>query len=277
MLPLREGRVDALGHLRNGTGMTTTKVTTSVGEVTVTATEYGTGRPYLVLHGGAGPVSVGRFAELLAASGDARVIAPTHPGFNGTPRPERLASVAGLAEVYSELLNALRLEGVTVIGNSVGGWIAAELALLQNPRLRKLVLVDAGGLKIDAHPAADVNSLTLDQVMALSYRNPEKFRVDPSRLTDQQKAAMAGNRAALRVYAGDATADTGLLDRLRGIRVPTLVVWGDADRIFPMEHGEAFAAGIPGARLHVIEEAGHLPQLEAPEVMVRVVRDFAAD
>jgi pimeloyl-ACP methyl ester carboxylesterase len=257
--------------------MATTQVTTSAGEVTVTTSESGTGRPYLVLHGGAGPMSVSRFSELLAASGDARVIVPTHPGFNGTPRPERLHSIAGLAEVYSELLNELRLEGVTVVGNSVGGWIAAELALLQNPRLRKLVLADAGGLKIDAHPAADFNSLTLDQIMALSYRNPEKFRIDPSRLSDQQKAAMAANRAALHVYGGDSTTDTGLLQRIREIRVPTLVVWGAADRMFPKEHGEAFAAAIPGARLRIVEEAGHLPQLEAPEIMVRIVREFAAE
>jgi pimeloyl-ACP methyl ester carboxylesterase len=258
-----------------GTGMTVTKVTTAVGDVDVTTTETGSGRAFLVLHGGAGPISVGRFAELLAASGDARVITPTHPGFGGTPRPENLTSMAALAAVYSELLNTLQLEEVTVIGNSVGGWIAAELALLQNPRLRKLVLADAGGLRLDASPAPDFFSLTLDQVMALSYRNPEKFRIDPSRLTDQQKAGIAANRAALRVYGGATMDDPTLLDRARGIRVPTLVVWGAADRIIPREHGAAYAAAIPGARLEIVEEAGHLPQLESPEIMVRIVRAFA--
>jgi pimeloyl-ACP methyl ester carboxylesterase len=256
--------------------MTVTKVTTSAGEVAVTTSESGAGRPFLILHGGAGPISVGRFAELLAAGGGARVITPTHPGFGGTPRPEGLTSIRGLAEVYSELLNSLELEDVTVIGNSVGGWIAAELALRGNPRVQRLVLADAGGLKLDAPPAPDFYTLSLDQVMALSYRNPEKFRIDPSRLTDQQKAAIAGNRAALQVYGGKAMADPGLLGRLPGIRVPTLVLWGAADRMIPREYGEAYAAAIPGARLEIIEDAGHLPQLESPDVMVRIVREFAA-
>lgn len=204
------------------------------------------------------------------------MITPTHPGFGGTPRPDGLTSISGLAQVYSELLNALELEGVTVVGNSIGGWIAAELGLLNNPRVGGLVLADAGGLQLESPPAPDFYSMTLDQVMSLSYRNPEKFRIDPSRLTDQQKAGIAANRAALRVYGGAAMADPSLLGRLPGIRVPTLVVWGAADRMLPREHGEAFVAAIPGARLEIIEEAGHLPQLETPEVMVRVVREFAA-
>jgi pimeloyl-ACP methyl ester carboxylesterase len=91
------------------------------GPVEVTVAEYGSGQPFLLLHGGAGPASVAGFAELLAATHDVRVLVPTHPGFGGTPRPEALHSVPGLAALYQTLLDQLDLAGVTVIGNSIGG------------------------------------------------------------------------------------------------------------------------------------------------------------
>jgi len=227
------------------------------------------------LHGGAGPASVNRFAELLGASGRSRAIVPVHPGFQGTPRPGGLTTIAQLAEVYSAWVDALGLQNVVLVGNSIGGWIAAELALRDNPRIRRLVLVDAGGLKLDAHPAPDVFSLSLEQISKMSYRDPQKFRIDPTKMSDQQRAAVAGNRATLKLYGGVTMADPTLLLRLRDIRIPTLVVWGAADQIVPREHGLAYASSIPGARLEVIEEAGHLPQLEAPEQLLRLVKQFA--
>src|SRR3984957_9554375 len=255
--------------------MTTHTVTVpDLGPVPVTVTERGEGRPFLLLHGGAGPQSVDGFADLLAASG--RVLVPVHPGFGGTPRPERLDSMAGLAKVYAGLLDELGLDDVTVVGNSIGGWIAAEIALLGSPRVSGVVLVDAAGLKLDAAPAADFFSLTMDQVADLSYYEPDKFRVDVDRLPDAAKAAMAGNRAALTTYGGPQMADPGLLGRLAGIAAPVLVVWGEADRMIPPEHGQAYAAAIPGARLLVIPRAGHLPQLEAPGELLQAVQDFAA-
>ena len=254
--------------------MPVTVVPTSWGETPVTTNDSGAGRPVLLLHGGAGPISVARFAEMLVAEGDARVIVPIHPGFQGTPRPEGLTSVRGLGELYSELLNTLDLRQVTVIGNSVGGWIAAELAVRQNPRVERVVLADAGGLEVAGHPPADFFSLNLEQVTELSYRHPERFRIDPSRFTDAQRAAMAGNRAALKVYSGAGFTDPTLLGRLSAIRVPTLVVWGAAERIFPREHADAYARAIPGSRLVVIEDAGHLPQMETPEQLLGLVREF---
>lgn len=245
------------------------------GDVVVTASEWGSGRPFVILHGGAGPASTHRFAEMLGGSGGARAIVPVHPGFNGTPRPEHLRSVAGLAELYLAWMDQLELRDVVLVGNSIGGWIAAELALRGGSRLGRLVLVDAGGLTIDAHPAPDVFSLSLDQIGQMSYRDPQRFRIDPSKMSDPQRAAVAGNRAALKLYGGPSMADPTLLGRLPAIHLPTLVVWGAADRMIPRQHGEAFASSIPNARLEIIEEAGHLPQLEAPESLLRVVKEFA--
>src|ERR1700722_10039395 len=192
--------------------MTTHTVTVpDLGPVPVTVTERGEGRPFLLLHGGAGPQSVDGFADLLAASG--RVLVPVHPGFGGTPRPERLDSMAGPARVYAGLLDELGLDEVTVVGNSIGGWIAAEIALLGSPRVSGVVLVDAAGLRLDAEPAADFFSLTMDQVADLSYYRPDAFRINLDALPDAAKAVMAGNRAALAVYGGAAVGDAGLLGR----------------------------------------------------------------
>ena len=244
-----------------------------LGPVQVDVTEYGEGRPFLLLHGGAGPQSVAGFAEMLAATGS-RVIAPVHPGFGGTTRPEQLHSMRGLALTYTRLLDELDLSGVTVIGNSVGGWIAAEMAIHASPRVSGVVLVDAGGLQVEDYPAADFFSLTPDQVTDMAYYEPERFRVDFAALPDQAKAAMAGNQAALRAYTAGGMTDPSLQGQLAAVRVPVLVVWGAADRIYPPEHGEAFAKAIPGARLVVLDKAGHLPQLEAPSALLAAVQEF---
>jgi pimeloyl-ACP methyl ester carboxylesterase len=254
----------------------TVTVDAATGPVPVTLTERGAGRPYLLLHGGAGAQSVEQFASLLADAVPARVIVPLHPGFGGTPRPEALASIKDLAAVYAQLIDDLDLSGVTIIGNSIGGWIAAEIALLSSPRVAGAVLVDAAGLQVDADPAADFASLTMDQVADLSYYRPDAFRINLDALPAAAKAAMAGNRAALAVYGGPAMADAGLLARLPAITVPVLVVWGAADRMIPVAHGRAYAGAIPGAQFHLIAEAGHLPQLETPDELLKVITEFAA-
>src|SRR6266566_3643819 len=100
-----------------------------VGTVEVSFTEQGSGHSVLLLHGGGGPQTVSGFAELLATQRPARVITPTHPGFGGTPRSDSLLSVPGLAALYIVLLTDLGVRDVTVVGNSIGGWIAAEMAL----------------------------------------------------------------------------------------------------------------------------------------------------
>src|ERR1700748_674489 len=120
-----------VANRREDTTMTTasevrwarTPVTYDVGKIPVTVYERDRVQPFLLLHGGAGPASVAAFGDLLAARKHARVIVPTHPGFNGTPRPGALSSVGDLARLYASLLERLDVWGVTVIGNSIGGWI----------------------------------------------------------------------------------------------------------------------------------------------------------
>jgi pimeloyl-ACP methyl ester carboxylesterase len=244
-----------------------------VGPVALSVEERGDGRPFLVLHGGAGPQSVARFGQLLAAKGDNRVLMPTHPGFGGTPRPEALDSVAKLAALYCGLLDDLGLEDVTIIGNSVGGWIAAEMAVTDTTHVGRIVLLDAVGIEVKGHPVADVAGLSLPEIQALSFHDPTPFRVDPAAVPDAQRAIIAANGVSLAVYAGSSMADPTLLRRLRGIAIPTVVLWGESDQIVDATYGRAYAAAIDGARFEVLPATGHMPQMETPDLVLQRMED----
>jgi pimeloyl-ACP methyl ester carboxylesterase len=263
--------------------MTTATTTTrqsltvdGVGPIEVSFTERGAGRPFLMLHGGAGPQSVSGFADLLAETEHVRVITPTHPGFGGTPRHEALDTIRGLAGLYIELLDQLDLNDVTVVGNSIGGWICAEMALQGSPRISSIILVDAVGIEVPDHPVADFFALTMDQVAELSYHDPDSFRIDVSTMPPAQQAVMAGNRAALAVYGGTpSTGDPTLRERLEAISVPALVLWGESDRIVDQAYGRAYADAIPTARFQLLTGTGHVPQIETPQQLLSAIRDFA--
>ena len=177
--------------------------------------------------------------------------------------------------MYIALLAELGLRDVTVIGNSIGGWIAAEMALLETNRISSFVLVDAVGIEVPGHPIADFFSLTPRQLAELSYHDPDRFGIDPSKLSPEALQVMAGNRATIAVYAGTSMHDASLAKRLTGVTTPTLVVWGDSDRIADVDYGRAFADAIPGARFQLLRETGHLPQIETPGQLLDAVWAFA--
>jgi len=244
--------------------------TRSAGEVELVVDEQGDGTPFLLLHGGAGPASMQPFATLLAQRHDARVLTPIHPGFGLTTRPPGLDDVHGLAQLYLAYLAELSLQDVTVIGNSVGGWVAAELGLLAPARLRRVVLVDAVGVDVAGHPVADLSGLAVPEIMALSFHDPAPCLRDPASLSETERAALANNQAALAAYAPQMT-DPTLAARLAELQVPALVVWGASDGIVGVDYGRAYAAAIPGAHFEVLPDTGHVPQLETPEQLLSVV------
>jgi pimeloyl-ACP methyl ester carboxylesterase len=247
-----------------------------VGAVPVTVVERGEGHPFLLLHGGGGPATVDGFAELLATSEPARVFRPSHPGFDGTDRPERLTTIRQLAALYVALLDELDLSDVTVIGNSIGGWIAAEMGLVTTNRISSIVLVDAVGIAVADHPVVDFFSLTMDQVADLSYYEPDAFRLDVSALPEAAKAVMAGNRNSLAVYGGEPSmVDPTLRERLSASTLPTLVLWGESDRIVDADYGRAYAEAIPSATFQLLAHTGHLPQIETPRQLAAVIWEFA--
>ena len=242
--------------------------------LTVRIDERGSGRPMLVLHGGGGPQTVAGIASALSSR--AYVLTPVHPGFAGEPRPEWFDSIGDLALTYLDLLERLDLHEVMVVGFSIGGWIAAELAVRDTTRLSSIVLVDAVGIQVEGHTIANVFSLTPDELLALSFHNPAAFRIDPTTLSPEQVAVTAANFQALKVYdQGQGMGDPKLRRRLARVRIPALVVWGESDGIVDPDYGRAYARSLPNARFTLIPEAGHLPQIEQPERLLTLVWEFA--
>jgi pimeloyl-ACP methyl ester carboxylesterase len=243
-------------------------------DLAVPIAEAGEGRPVLVLHGGGGPGSVAPLVSGIARR--ARVIAPTHPGWDGTEMPAWLHTVSQLADAYLQLLAAEHLSEVLVVGSSIGGWLAADMATRDGEhRISALVLIDAAGIEVPGEPVRDFFALDARGVAEYAYHDGSRFYVDPATLPPEQVARQRGNLAALRILAGDPSMhEPGLLRRLSEIRVPTLVMWGASDRIITPAYGRAYAQAIPGARYVVIPEAGHLPYLEQPEAAFRVLEEF---
>lgn len=229
-------------------------------------------RTALVLHGGGGVGTVAGIAEHLA-DGGWQVLLPTHPGWDGSTRPDHIDSIADLALAYLYLLAERDLHDVLVIGSSMGGWIGAQLALIDaGSRIGGLVLIDAVGVDIPGEPITDFFALDARGIAEHSYHDPDRFAVDPSTLTEERRAQMANNVAALRTYAGDPYMhDPRLALRLGRVQTPTAVIWGDSDRIVTPGYGKAYAELLPNARFVTVPEAGHLPQLEQPEATFAIL------
>jgi pimeloyl-ACP methyl ester carboxylesterase len=223
------------------------------------------GRTALVLHGGGGPFTVQSIAAHLSTTQHMHVITPTHPGWNGTERPAWLTSIDALARVYLDLLRAEGVRDVLVVGSSIGGWLACEMALYDGGGLiTGLVLVDSAGVEIAEHPIRDFFALDARGVAEYAYHDADRFYVDPTTVPPEQAARQRANMATLRVFAGTAMFDPTLLPRLERIQVPALVLWGDSDRIVTPAYGRAFADALANADFALVTDAGHLPHIEQP-------------
>jgi pimeloyl-ACP methyl ester carboxylesterase len=236
--------------------------------------ETGTGRPVLLLHGGGGPFTVAALTPHLAET--THVIAPTHPGFNGTERPANIDSIRALADEYALYLEAGDLRDVLVVGSSMGGWLAAELALgSAADRIAGLVLINAAGIEVAGHPIRNISGMLPQELAQYSFHDPSNLKLPAP--TPEGLAIAQGNAATLTALAGDPYMhDPTLLGRLGGIRTPTLVIWGASDRVVDADYGRAFAAAIPDARFELIPEAGHLPHLEQPAAVFAALDAFVA-
>ncbi|MGN7800307.1 alpha/beta fold hydrolase [Leifsonia sp. 22587] len=234
----------------------------------------------LVLHGGGGPQTVAPLVSHLAATH--RVLAPTHPGWNGTPLPDDLRSVADLADAYLERLLADGTRDVTVVGSSIGGWIALELAIRAAAGtryagiLRAVVDIDGVGAVVDGEPIADFFALDARGLAEAAWHDPERGFVDPAGLTGEQRAIQQSNGRTMAVLAGRSMSDPTLLARLVSVDVPTLVVYGQSDGIVTPAYGRAVAGAIPTSEFAEIPEAGHLPHLENPAATWAVIDPFLA-
>ena len=250
--------------------------TLSVGGVDLEVLRRGTGRPLVLLHGLAPVDPAAPVLDLLAPH--AEVIAPTHPGFGHSPRPDDFDTVYDLVRLYLEVLDQLPHDRVALMGLSFGGWLAAEIAATRPHRVEKLLLVDAVGIKVsdrETPDILDVFNTSPSEVQRRSWHDPAKWSPDCDAMSDEALVAHARNRDALCLYAWHPYMHNPQLKRwLPRIGVPTLVLWGASDGIVKPAYGRAYGALIPGARFELIEAAGHHPEIEQPSAFVAPVVAF---
>lgn len=233
----------------------------------------GSGPPLLFLHaaGGGGWTP---FLETLSSEFD--VLAPDHPGFDESERTDEIEGVDDLVYHYLRLLDQLEIERPVVVGASLGGWIAAELAVHSPHRVGKLVLLSPAGLRIPEAPPTDLFFLPPEKLIPTLFHDPSAaeglFPAEPS-VDDIVRAYR--NNTAFALYAWRPFLNNPKLERrLYRITAPTLVLWPDDDRVIPRAHAERYAERIPDARLEVIEDCGHALYGEKPEDITAAVLAF---
>ncbi|MFI8457056.1 alpha/beta fold hydrolase [Kitasatospora sp. NPDC085464] len=240
-------------------------------DLSLTLSEAGAGRPVLILHGGGGPATVAGLAQHL--SGIAHTITPVHPGWDGTHRPAWLTGIDDLALAYLHTLRERRLRDVLVVGSSLGGWIAAEMAVRDSAgSITGLVLIDAVGVQVETEPITDFFALDARGVAEHSWHDSDRYHLDPADIPAEELARRQSNMATMRILAGDPYMhDPKLLRRLGHVQTPALLLWGESDRIVTPAYGAAYADAFGNGRLKVIPEAGHLPQIEQPEATFALI------
>lgn len=249
----------------------------SIGDVQLEVFHRGSGPPMLLLHGGAGLDHRAAFLGLLARRFE--VIAPSHPGFGRSPLPDRFDSVDDLAYLYLDLIDELDLHDVVLVGFSLGGWIAAELAVRCSHRLGKLVLVAPVGIKVSGRETRDLPDIFAtapDELARLAWHDPTKATIEYASLTDDELRIIVRNRESLALFTWEPYMhNPKLRHHLSRIRIPTLLLRGASDRIVSAAYADAYAALIPGARTGLIADAGHAPEIEQPDELVTRIFDFA--
>jgi pimeloyl-ACP methyl ester carboxylesterase len=238
--------------------------------------EDGDGQPLLFLHGAQGFAPEHPYVRPLSAR--RRLIAPSHPGFGRSSLPDWIDAADDIAYVYLELLDSLGVAQVDVIGCSIGGWIAAELATKSPASVRRLVLAGPVGVKtgpVDRLDIPDIFALPQSEMERLLFHDPERMRVDPSRLTDEQLATGARNRETLALLAWEPYMhNPKLRHRLHRVTAPTLFLRGESDGLISAEYLAAYARLLPDARTDTIAAAGHAPHVEQPAAFARTVLAF---
>lgn len=233
----------------------------------------GDGESLLFLHGASG-TSWLPFMNKLATKFD--VIAPEHPGFGESDTPDWLDNVHDLAYFYLDLLDELKLKGVHLVGISLGGWIAAELAIRNTQRLASLTLVGAAGLYVAGVEQMDPFLCSDEQRLRDFFHDPARADEIVARVVrpEYEDIALKNRSTVAKLSWQPRSHDPDLAKWLHRIDVPTLLLWGDHDRMFPQEHALVYQQAIPGAKLVIVPQCGHLPHIEKPDAFAAEIEAF---
>lgn len=250
--------------------------TSAIAGASLETFDAGAGAPVLFLHGCDGFDPAHRFAAKLGEQ--ARLIAPSHPGFGRSALPDWITEVDDVAYIYLELLDRLRLATVDLVGCSIGGWIAAEMATKAPGRFRRIVLSAPVGVKtgpIDRLDIPDIFAMPEEQLAALMFHDPATGRLDAMAMPDEQLAIRLRNRETLALLAWEPYLhNPKLRHRLHRVDCPVLFLRGESDGLVSDAYLSRYAALLPDARCATIAAAGHAPELEQPDAFVAKIAAF---
>jgi len=234
----------------------------------------GVGTPIIWLHDTLGNRWTPGHSSLSETFG---VIAPSLPGVEDSTTLDGIDGPEDVVFWLLDLLDEMGLERPVLLGCGLGGWMAAEFAVRYPERLGRLILVDAYGLRVPGALAADEFALTPPMLRPLLFTSPDgdlaSEMLPNSEPPERVEGALHARVAAARL-AWQFPYDRKLRGRLGRATVPTLVVWGEQDRLISLAHGQAYVESLPDARLVVVPGAGHYPYLEQPEVFAEAVSTF---
>ena len=238
--------------------------------------EAGSGAPLIVLHGGGGLDPNHKVMALIGAG--RRLVRPSHPGFGTSGLPDWIDCVDDAAYIHLELMDRLGIARADLIGCSVGGWIAAEMATKAPERFRRIVMVGPVGVKTgpaDRLDIPDIFALPQAEVERLTFHDPDAMRMDPAKLTDDELAIALRNRETLAMLVWEPYMhNPKLVHRLQRVTAPTLFVRGESDGLVSSAYLNAYADLLPDARIETVPAAGHAPHIEQPERFAAIVRSF---
>jgi pimeloyl-ACP methyl ester carboxylesterase len=248
------------------------------GGIKLQITKGGTGQPLLILHDELGHPGWLRYHAALAQH--YTLYMPAHPGCGQSERLDWVMNMRDLAGWYLDALDELGLVQVPVLGGSLGGWLAAEMAVMCPQQFKRLVLVGAMGVRPPVGEIFDMFLVVSRNYLAASFADPantpeyqQLYGSDPTPAQAEtwELARELASLVGWRPYMHN-PALPHLLRRLR--KLPTLIVWGRQDTIVPLSAGEAYHQAIPGSQLVALDRCGHRPEIEQADEFARLVREF---
>jgi pimeloyl-ACP methyl ester carboxylesterase len=267
----------------SATGLAAGSLATAVGAVEVHEGGAGGPAPVIYLHSANGEAAGLVFLERLAAG--RRVVAPVFPGFGSSEGIDRIEDIEDAAFHVLDVMDRLGVGSADLVGSSLGGWMAAEVAVRWPDRVRRMALVNPVGLYVAGSPITEIFGRNLDELAGELFADPDFPLAQLMRLmagSGRDPASIPFDLVRPYIQAEAATAKIGwnpylhdpkLAGRLGRITAPTLVVHAVKDGIVPRAHAEAYAEGIPDARVVDLADAAHLAVLERPEELSAVVAD----
>lgn len=248
--------------------------TVTVGDVKIRLHRMGKGPPVLFLHGAGGVPVWLPFYDALADGHD--LLVPEHPGFAGSDDPPWIRNIADLAMFYLDFIETLGLDGFHLVGHSLGGWVAAEMLVRDRARCRSLTLLAPAGIRIKGIPGGDLFIWNPEETQRNLYFD-QSFadRVLSLQPTEAQLDVLLKNRFTTTKFGWEPRwYDPGLETWLHRIKLPALVVWGKDDKVFPAAYAERWRERLPDARVLVVDQCGHIPQVEQEAAVIARVRAF---